>query len=144
MSGSIDAGLDQVGWYQSQATRVSAEEFLMTPARKVRGNFVVRPSSMAEALALSVVVENGTVAHSIIRRTPEGFVVKLDDEVSPAFPSVRELLESIKPHVEVSVALGLLNDDRSVSSRLRAVAGNGGDGGGGDDSSFESESADVT
>jgi hypothetical protein len=103
---------------------------------------------MAEALALSVVVDSGgamsggALDHS--SHAQRAFVVKLDDEVSPAFPSVRELLESIKPHVEVSVALGLLSDDRSVSSRLRAVAGNGSGGDGGDDSSFESESADVT
>ncbi len=123
MSVSIDHGLDRYGWYQSQATRASAEEFLSDSQRKVTGNFVVRPSSMAEALALSVVVRDGSVAHSIIRRTEAGFVVKLDDEVSPPVPTVLELLESIKPHVEVAVAVGLL----------------GGNHNDGDDSSFESE-----
>lgn len=124
MSVSIDYGLERYGWYQAQATRASAEEYLSDGQRKVPGNFVVRPSSMAEALALSVVVRDGSVAHSIIRRTETGFVVKLDDEVSPPFPTVLELLESIKPHVEVAVAVGLLG---------------GSNHGDGEDSSFESE-----
>jgi hypothetical protein len=106
--GSIDAGLQQYRWYQPHATRSSTEEFLSHPSRQVRGNFVVRPSSQAEALALSVVVENGSVAHSIIKRTEAGFVVKLDDEVSPPFPTVLELLVSIKPHVDVAMATSLL------------------------------------
>jgi serine/threonine protein kinase/cyclophilin family peptidyl-prolyl cis-trans isomerase len=106
--GSIDAGLQQYRWYQPYATRSSTEEYLSHPSRQVRGNFVVRPSSQAEALALSVVVENGSVAHSIIKRTEAGFVVKLDDEVSPPFPTVLELLVSIKPHVDVAMATSLL------------------------------------
>ena len=84
-----------------------------------------------------------TVAHSIIRRIDEGFVVKLSDEVSDAFPSVVDLLGAISPHVDLALAERLLASS-SALQRLRSLTGGvtaikTADGADEEDDSFESE-----
>eukprot|EP01116_Phalansterium_solitarium_P023766 TRINITY_DN849_c0_g1_i3.p1 TRINITY_DN849_c0_g1~~TRINITY_DN849_c0_g1_i3.p1 ORF type:complete len:289 (-),score=22.62 TRINITY_DN849_c0_g1_i3:884-1750(-) len=84
--------LGQIGWYDAQATRESAQRLLR---KRPVGGFIVRPSSQTGFLALSYRTGGMKCIHSLIAYCAHGYYFESRPE-EQVFPSLRSLLLSCK------------------------------------------------
>eukprot|EP00020_Sapocribrum_chincoteaguense_P006592 CAMPEP_0170750556 /NCGR_PEP_ID=MMETSP0437-20130122/10991_1 /TAXON_ID=0 /ORGANISM="Sexangularia sp." /LENGTH=221 /DNA_ID=CAMNT_0011089553 /DNA_START=114 /DNA_END=779 /DNA_ORIENTATION=- len=93
----LAAGLDVHSWWDGSATRASAEAYL---SGSPSGSFIVRPSSQAGCLSLSV--KNGqsfSVDHLILKQYPVGWSAQIQQKwVSPA-KTLPLLLQKLQPYI---------------------------------------------